>query len=481
MNYRLLALCLVVAGCAQQSPTEEGSLIENHSPTAADVKGLLRTAEGPFVRGQVETLTAVFDEAHVRSVSWSATAGALSSRNAKVTWTLPDSEFAELTLTLKLDDGRELVTPFGFSLVEKPENENPHVSRSAREALLTTPMPVLDGGANEISGGACDLAYDATGANIHLAFTTATHPAIYYGRWNGSVWTLEVMDTLGFNTGGRITPGQVQLKLDSTGNPHILYVRDDQAWYATKSGSTWTRERIDNTTHPLGSVSPPMALALNATNRPSVIYEILVSGLSRLVFATRTAANTWTTTMLNFPVGTNQVSRVQGELLFDPAGVAYFPVEVYVSSYIDYLASYNGTTVEVKQVTASGTTAPGWDLYSSKGSSGVWASNTRPLFRTSNGLYDFALATPLANSTYTWSANESSGAAVGDLAWNGRPVMLHHHGGSLELVQPSTTGAAFWTWTQLGVSSGVSGSIAVHPSTGVASICYQAGGRIMFQ
>src|SRR5437868_5712500 len=79
MNFRVFALCLVAVGCAQQNSSAEGSLIENHGPTASQVKGLLRSAEGPFVRGNVETLTAVYDAARVRSLSWSATGGALSA------------------------------------------------------------------------------------------------------------------------------------------------------------------------------------------------------------------------------------------------------------------------------------------------------------------------------------------------------------------------------------------------------------------
>ncbi|MDP3154526.1 MAG: hypothetical protein Q8N23_17745 [Archangium sp.] len=481
MTYRLTALCLLAAACAPTPTTPEGSLIENHGPTSQAVKGLLRTAQGPFLKGQLETLTALYDAAHVRSVSWSATGGALSSREAKVSWTLPETEQAELTLTLTLDDGQELVTPFSFSLVEAPEQENTHVSRSAREALLATPMPVLDGGVSEISGGACDLAYDSTAA-VHLTFTSSTHPAVYYGKWNGTAWTLEVMDTLGFNTGGRITTSQAQLRVDSANNPHILYVRDNQVYYATRVGAgAWTRERVDSAGLLLMSdTNRALGFGLNASGRPSVVYMTMVGSYERVVFATRTAANTWSTTQLNFTTGTNTVSRVEGDILFDSAGTAFFPVTVYTSlanNYQDYLASWNGTATDVKLMTNT-TIASGWDTTRT---SAAWAGTGRALFRTAAGLYDFTIAAPLSNSTWTWSANESSGAGVGDLAWNGRPVMLHHHGGNLELVTPSSTGAAFWTWTQLGSSSGVSSAIAVHPTTGVPSICYQANGRVMFQ
>jgi len=479
MNLRAaVALSLFAAACAE-APQVEGTLIENHGTTASQVQGLRRAGDGAFIKGTEESFTAAFDATHVRKLEWSASAGALSARAAQVKWTLPQEDFAELTLTLTLDDGTQVVTPFGFSLVEP--RENAHAVKSASEALLATPMPILDGGVAEISGGACELEYDATGANVHLAFTSSTHPAVYYGKWNGSSWALEVMDTLGFNTGGRIYPGQVHLKVDASGNPHILYVRDFQVWYATKSGTTWTRERVDSVAFPAYSAeSRTLAIGLNSTGRPSALYSI--SSTERLVFATRTAPGTWTQTTLNFPMGTNYQTSPRGDLLFDGAGVAYFPVEVYGSlngGYYDYVGSWNGTTAELRLMTLSGNTAPGWDTLVA---SAAWAGAGRMVLRTTAGVYDFTIAAPLTNATWTWSAAEQTGAGVGDLAWNGRPVVLHHHsGGSMELVTPAATGASFWTWTQMGTSSGVSASVAVHPTTGVPSICYQAGGRVMFQ
>jgi hypothetical protein len=483
MNLRAAVLFSVfAAGCAQGPQSPEGTLLENHSETASRVEGLMREGDGPFLRGAEETLTARYDAAHVTKLEWTASAGALSAKGARVKWTLPDAASAELTLTLTLDDGAQVVTPFGFSLVER---ENPHAVKSASEALLATPVQLLDGGVAEISGGACELEYDSS-ANVHLAFTSSTHPAVYYGKWNGSTWALEVVDTLGFNTGGRIAPSQVHVKVDGSGAPHLLYVRDFQVWYATKSGSTWTRERVDtNATYPAyNAESRTLGFALNASGRPSVLFEYYSSSWEHAVFATRTAANTWTSVPLTFAAaGTNYASRVRGDLLFDSSGTAYFPIEVYGSttngSFVDLIGSWNGTATDNRTMMASGVPGPGWDL---SVSSLAWAGTGRFVARTAAGLYDFTIGTPLTASTWTFSANEQNGAGVGDVAWNGRPVMLHHHsGGSMELVTPSAVGASFWTWTQLGTSSGVSASVAVHPTTGVASICYQAGGRIMFQ
>jgi hypothetical protein len=478
MTLRLLALAFLVTGCAQ-APID-GTLLENHAETSREVRGLLRSKDGPFIRGQVEVLRAVVDTRVVKSLSWSASAGALSTRGGDATWTLPDAETAELLLTVTTSDGRTLTTPFSFSLVERTQER---AGKSAVEALLATPMPVLDGGVSEVSGGDCDLQYD-TAENVHLAFTTATHPAVYYGKWNGSVWALEVVDTLGFNTGGRILPSQVRLAVDASANPHILYIRDNQLRYATKSGSAWTRERVDTSTQALTLPDNyPPALALNAQGRPSVVYTSYVSSRT-LLYATRTGAAAWTIISPTFAsAGTLYGSNTSGDLLIDAAGVAYFPASIYGSStgggYASYLVALNGAAGDLRVMT-NGTTAPGWDAWAS----GAWAGANRLVFRTAAGAYDVTVATPMANATFTFSANEQSGAGAGagDIAWNGKPVVLHHHsGGTMELVTPQAAGASFWTWTQMGASSGISASVAVHPTTGVANICYQANSRIMFQ
>jgi hypothetical protein len=479
MTARPLALILLLAACAEvPTPSSPGTLIENHSATAADIKGLQRTNSGPFVRGSTETLSAVFDHATVRDVRWSATAGTLAAREQLVTWTLPDADTADLTLTVTTVDGRALVTTFTFAMVERTGHGG---VKSASEALLASPMPVLDGGVAEISGGACEVEYDSS-ANVHLAFTSSTHPAVYYGKWNGTTWALELVDTLGFNTGGRVTPSYVSVKVDTAGTPHLLYIRDAQLFYATRSGANWLRERVDNATYPLSGTTR-IALGLNALGRPSVVYTYAFSAsYSRSVYATRTAASVWTAVLPPYSVGTIYETYNAGELLFDAAGTAFFPVTIYASNnntYTAYLAAYNGTTVELRSVAGVGAGYPSWDTSMV---SMAWAGSGRIVARTTAGVYDLTLASPMANTTFTFSATEANGAGDGDIAWNGRPVVLHHHaGGSMELVTPAATGASFWTWTQLGQSSGVSASVAVHPMTGVPSICYQASGRIMFQ
>lgn len=440
------------------------------------VKGLWRTGSGPFVRGSLERLRASVDPAVVKDVRWSSSAGALVTSGSEASWTLPEADSAELVLTALTTDGRSVVTTFSFALVA-PSHAPGH-PLSVSDALLATPMPVLDGGVPEVSGGACTLEYDAS-ANIHLAFTTETHASLYYGKWNGSTWTLEVVDTLGFNTGGRILPSVLRMVVDSAGTPHILYVRDLLLFYATKSGGNWVRERVDTAALPLAdsTVYAP-SLGVNAQNRPLVAYvSYSTSSYRQITLATRPAPGTWSVTIPAIPTVTPTSSTYpRGDILFDAFGNAFMPAMMNIGSGTNpYLLSFGTTGVNEARLISGGSS---WDTWAS----GSWAGPPRAVFRTSAGLYDVTFGSPLSATTLAFSATEQTGAGVGDIAWNGRPVVLHHHnGGSMELVTPSSTGPSFWTWTQLGNSSGVSGAVAVHPTTGVPSICYQYGGHIMFQ
>jgi len=103
------------------------------------------------------------------------------------------------------------------------------------------------------------------------------------------------------------------------------------------------------------------------------------------------------------------------------------------------------------------------------------------LYRTWRGLLDVSLNATFSSSTFVYSSvEESLGSFVGDIAWAGtRPVVLHQHGGLMELV--TTNASNFWTYTQYGSTTGETASVAVHPTTGEVSICYQSNDRIMFQ
>ncbi len=233
-------------------------------------------------------------------------------------------------------------------------------------------IPVVADASDENASAACGLV--ARGTTLHVAWYTSRHPALWYATWANGVLTREVVDTLGFNVGGRIGPA-VQLALDSNGVPYIVYARDDQAWFAMKSGGTWVRERLDSAAFPAlnpGTTSP--SLALTSSGGVGVAYEINVSGYQRVVVARRSSGGVWTQTQLPFPLGTVYASRLKGEITFDTAGVMMLPLEIYSSStgtYRSYLASWNVTASEVLPLDT--TTLPGL----TNASTFAWAGGSR--------------------------------------------------------------------------------------------------------
>jgi hypothetical protein len=474
MRFALLSAVVFAVSCASPSSTPSENLFENHSETSDRVRGLSRVNTGAFVQGTKESFTAVYLPEGVKTVEWTATAGALTSSGDSATWTLPELDTAVLTLTLVMNDGARIDTLFDFLLVPQFDIERP--VKSAHEALLTAPMPVFDGG-SDITGGACELEYDSS-ANIHMVFTSSTHPALYYAKWNGSTWAIEVVDAMGFNTGGSIGIYYARVKVDASGNPHILYRRNGTARYATRVGTgAWTYERIDTTVQSTTLRSGVQSLAIDSSGRAVVAYNgtFAASPYTRPVVATRIAPGTWSNIAAFPAVITDSDAYITSDLLLN-GSVAYFSVYGYSSS-TDYFESWNGTVASallLQSESTYGTPLPG--------ASATWAGANRMLLRTVRGVYDFGInTTTFTNTTQSWWSLETTSASTGDIAWNGRPVVLHHHGTSLELVTTASTGASYWTWQQLGTSTDESASVAVHPTSGVPSICYQSNGRIMFQ
>lgn len=433
--------------------------------------GLTREAgEGPYVAGTTEVFS--IDIPAGTQVRWSASAGALSASQARVRWTLPEG-VATLTAALTAPDGQ--VTNREWTFQVEAAVRVGHAS--AREALLATPVQVIDGGV-ETSGNGCDLQYDSAG-NVHLAFTTSTHPSIFYGKWNGTSWTIEFVDGLGFNTGARIEDSRVGLVVESNGTPHLIYVRNTpaaQLWYATKSGSTWIRERIDSDTVSLFSSTYRYALTLNPaqSNRPYAVYTSRFgTSQERLAVSQRTGAGAWSPVqVVPTLTGASSYERLMGDAVF-VGGTLVFPAAASVSpSYM-----FVGWTSTASGFVGTLANSPGLDIADVDL---AVAGSSRVIARTRQGVFDLTVGSPFSASTMTWSASTISGASEGDVAWNGsRPVVMQNLSGSLELATPNAEG--YWLWTALSTTSGSTAALALHPSTGVASVCYQAGGHIMFQ
>lgn len=455
----LLTASLVVVACASPAPTTVRS------------GGLSREgAEGPYIAGTTETFS--LDVAAGTQVRWSATAGALSGSNARVQWTLPEG-VATLTAVLTGVDGQTVNREWSFQVEPAPRPGH----ATARESLMATPIQVIDGGV-ETSGNACDVQYDAAG-NVHLAFTTSTHPSIFYGRWNGSTWTIEFVDGLGFNVGARVDDTLVALAVEANGTPHLAYIRNtpgSQLWYATKSGANWVRERADSDTVRISSATR-FGLTLNPaqSNRPYIAYTAPnASAQDRLAVTQRAAAGMWTPVALPSVTGATSYERVRGDAVF-AGGTLVFPI-VGSASVPNALVGWTSTLTSYVTVPAT-VTGVGIDI---DDTDLALASASRLIARTRQGVYDVNVGSPFTATTMTWSASTISGAVEGDVAWNGtRPVVMQNLSGSLELATPNAEG--YWLWTALGSTSGSTGAMALHPSTGAASICYQSNGHVMFQ
>lgn len=472
--------CLLWVACAAPAALPV-DLVEGEGDTRG-VAGLERRGgTGPFVAGAVERFAVHVDDAVVARLDWSASAGALTATGREAEWTLPAAGEATLSVRVHRRDGTTGEARWGFMV--RPSGG----PLTAQQALLATPMPVLDGGTLEVSGGACDVKYEGTTTNVAIAFTTATHPSLMYGRWNGSQWTLEVVDAMGFNVGGSIEQ-HVHLQVTATGVPHLVYVKDSQVWYATKVNNAWVRERADATL-PLATSfenssseqrSAP-TFVLNGSGQPVVLYPtgVAYSSTNRLrpAIAVRNGPGAWAAvSALPSTISASYAQIPTGELVLDGAGRFLFTIDAYDGAtgvFQTHLAAWNGTSATSVNLNIGALRACPMDL--------ALASPTRLLIRGPTGVVDVNLNATFASSTWTYSALEQNVSSfTGDIGWAlTRPVVLHQHGSAVEIATPNASG--FWTYAQHGSTSGTSASLAVHPTTGDVSICYQANNRIMFQ
>ncbi len=470
--------CLLWCACAVESAIAPESLMEGQGD-AVGVKGLERLeGSGPYLAGATERFRVHVDE-QVSRITWTASAGSLTSSGRTAEWKLPNATSAQLSVVVNRRDGSEGTMTWLFAVTPLVDSNRP---MTAQAALLAMPMPVLDGGSLEISGGGCEVRYEGSTNNIAIAFTTQTHPSLMYGRWNGSAWSLEVVDAMGFNTGGVIDPF-VSMQVEANGTPHIAYVREGTVMYATKSGANWLRERVDAT-------SPALSANLNSGLEAITAPSIAVSGTTvavayqsgsgftsapyRAVVAVRTSPGAWTRNVISGTVSTS-VSDVYlyGELTIDGAGRMLFPSFDYTTSPNHQLVAWTS---------AAGRSSVAFSQSIGTRGEAVVIGGNRLLVRSYTGLFDVSLASTFSASTMTHSSVELSGSSVGAVAWSisqARPVLVHAHGSALELI--TSNAAGFWTYTQLGSSAGISAGVAVHPTSGEATVCYQNAGRIMFQ
>lgn len=124
-----------------------------------------------------------------------------------------------------------------------------------------------------------------TGAMVLLLYLSTQVPAVH------AAWTIEAADTLG-NTGYR-----THLVLDAAGLPHVAFTRIEpyELLYATRSAAgTWTTETVD--ANDGNAESFYNSIALDQQGVPHIAYY---SGAGRLNYATRGATGQWSTKIVD--------------------------------------------------------------------------------------------------------------------------------------------------------------------------------------
>ncbi|WP_224248908.1 hypothetical protein [Hyalangium gracile] len=472
-----LGLCtaLVLVGCAE--PT---SVVPSHPaipssgnlplPTARSFS-LERENQGPYLERTVERFRAVSSRPDVKSVLWSASGGMLETQGMEATWTLPRAGTATLTLTAETDSGEQLTETFQYRVSAEASSQS-----TEPQAANVAFAPVAVDTSDDETGDVCDLAFDAAGIG-HLIYHNETHPSLWYGTWNGSAWTTQMVDGMGFNTGG-IVMNTMAMVLDTAGKPHIAYRMSGKGvWYATLSGNTWIRERVDTPSLPPHSnYRVSIALDPSQGNRPTIAYSwrgyLSSAGTTttRTVMAYRTGANAWTATMLEFPHNyAYEEQNVRGEMVFEPNGTLYIPFG-YAA-----IGTWKANAAPASYVFFSGT------LYESDQEALVRTGTGRLLLRAGSTLLDITVGTTTPVASFIVSDIEGVQAPVGDLVFaGGKPQEIHLHGSSLELVAPNANN--YWTYTDVGTATtNRRVALAQRPTTGALHYCFQSGSKVMFQ
>ncbi|MFP2924616.1 hypothetical protein ACLESO_05250 [Pyxidicoccus sp. 3LG] len=446
------ALTLFAACAAEPEPTQ---VIASHAPGALALLIEREGGEGLFVAGAAERFKVTAAGEVIKSVRWSATAGAVEAAAERVTWTLPSKGLASLSVSVETESGRKADGEFHFNVVSAS-------ATAANTAIDASP---------DVTGGFCELTFDSAGRG-HIVYFNDTHRGLWYGLWDGTSWTTEQVDGPGFNNDGQFTYNPVITVDPATGTPHVAYLKGDgdperggetlRVAYATRVNGAWVRELVDPANR---SDSVRLSIVLHPTQglQPVIVYSDLSSGVR---VATRTGSNAWSIPQVAPGV-------VTSEAVFDAAGTLYV-----VNKGV--LNAIKGTAVETYSLGGL-SASTGWFslalipnqhlllLPNGATSHGAWV-----------GFYDVALGTPLSTSTSRTSqgdfVNHSNDLAYG----GGKPFFAQRHGTTLELV--TTDARGFWTFTQLGtIQDGTRPSIAIRPTDGTPHVCYQRDGKVTFQ
>ncbi|MDY7229590.1 PKD domain-containing protein [Hyalangium rubrum] len=317
--------------------------------------------------------------------------------------------------------------------------DNDGLTATATRTVTVTPyvrVPEVVAEGPEFFGSACQL--EMRGAVAHLAFRGVTHPSLWYGTRTGTTWAMEQVDGMGFNTGGMVLES-LAMTVAADGTPHLVYLMSGKGlWYATRSGNTWIRERVDSAATPV-EPSTWVSIALDPSNgnRPTVVYGWYgsvtdVGTVWRTAVAYRTGAAAWSSARVSFPTTATSHQQPLGDAVFSPSGTLYIP--------------YGGNFLGAWKSTGSAEALTLPEFLGSARVSTAWTS-TGPMLLFASGLHRVTLRTPFSASTVSTSLVEAfslSELAVAADA-GGNPRLAFTHGGELEVVRRGTND--YWSRT----------------------------------
>jgi len=125
-------------------------------------------------------------------------------------------------------------------------------------------------------GRSASLALDSNG-DAHIAYFDLPNGKLKYAHRLNGAWQIETVD--------RAVEGSATLILDSAGGAHIAYSSNDQASppagpttysvkYASRTGSSWDIQTLEQGTSNSNSVVGGVSLALDSSNRPHISYAL---------------------------------------------------------------------------------------------------------------------------------------------------------------------------------------------------------------
>ncbi|MFL5319098.1 MAG: PKD domain-containing protein [Myxococcaceae bacterium] len=323
-------------------------------------------------------------------------------------------------------------------------------------------------------GSMCQLG--AQNGVVQVAYRDDTHPAILYGELNGSAWTTEIVDGMGFNTGG-LADGTFAMVVESNGTPHVAYRLDsNQIWYAKKVSGAWIRERVDGSLPPYNNSGyRQLTIALDPANgnRPTILYTGLsATNYPHIDAAVRMGSNSWTNTQLAWQGGASSYQYLAGEAIYTPTGTLLTPI--YLSGFNAALGAWDGTANPPTVVDLGTSAGAGWSAWTPL----AWRGTNQLLAISSTGVFDISVANPISGSTANLSLVENFNTSLNGIAADsaGLPRVVVNHGTELEVVQETTSG--YWTRQSLGQTDSAGIDVAVD-GAGRTRACFFRNGKLL--